>query len=129
MTPARALQALEAQAGCFLPSAKRVGSGAERYVAGLQATLAITEDQMDVWTAVADSVWANRRRMESGECVEGVPFGALEDRLAALASMRQAAARLYITLDTDQQRKALQLLPLCCLPRAAALLVDVTAHP
>ena len=129
MAPARALQARGAQTGCFPESAKRVGSGAERHVTGLQVTLAITEDQMEAWTAVADSVWANRRRMESGECVEGLPFGALGDRLAALASMRQAAARLYTTLDTDQQRRALQLLPLCCLPRAAAVLVDETAHP
>ena len=121
MTRASAIQIREAPAGRCLPSAGRVGSGAERYVAGLQATLAITEDKMEAWTAFAESLRSNRRRMESGECAEDLPYGALEDRLAALASMRQTAAQLYGVLDKNQQCKALQLLPLCCLPCVAAL--------
>jgi hypothetical protein len=88
----------------------------------LQAALAITQDQMEAWTAFAERLWANRRRVESGECAEGLPYGALEDRLRALASMRHAAVELCTVLDTDQQRRALQLLPLCCLPSAAALI-------
>ena len=121
MTPASASQTREAPAGPFLPRAGRVRSGAERYVAGLRAALAITEDQMEAWTAFAESLWANRQRMGTGDYAESLPYGALEDRLTALASMRHAAAELFAVLDAAQQRKALLSLPLCCLPQAAAL--------
>ena len=117
MTPT--IQSREVAAQSIRARGRRLGSGAKNYVAGLQATLAITEHQMEPWTAFAQSLCANRRRMESEECAEDLPYGTLEDRLAALASMRHATAQLCGVLDTNQQRKALQLLPLCCLPREA----------
>jgi len=49
----------------------------------------------------------------------GEPFSRVEERLAALARMRDAAAELFAVLGSDQRRRAVQLLPLCCLPGGA----------
>jgi hypothetical protein len=112
-TPART----EVSAAKFGPAGIRIRSGAESYLATLKAKLAITEAQTEAWAAFAESLWANRRRMGTVD----QPYGILQDRLAALASMRHAAAPLFAVLDAAQQRRAKELLPLCCLPQAAAL--------
>jgi hypothetical protein len=79
--------------------------------------LAITEEQAEAWAAFAATLRANARRMASVDGRAHQPFGALRDRLAALTSMTDAAAQLFAELEAPQQRKAIELLPLCCLPR------------
>ncbi len=102
------------------PAARRVRSGADDYVAGLEAQLAISESQLQAWAGFAAALSANGRRMRSDNDEEDQPFGPLRDRLAALRSMRHAAAELFPVLSAAQQCRARQLLPLCCLPQAAA---------
>jgi len=101
----------------ILPTRRRVRSGAAGYVASLKVLLAITEDQLRAWAEFAATLSANSRRMQRTND-EDQPFGLVEDRLAALASMRRAAGELFPILRADQQCKALQLLPLCCLPQS-----------
>jgi hypothetical protein len=96
-----------------------VRARSERYIADLQAKLAITERQMDAWKLFAGSLRANQRRMQAFEGDTEQPFGALQDRLSALDTMRQAAAELFAILDSAQHRAASRLLPLCCLPAAS----------
>jgi hypothetical protein len=96
-------------------------TGAERYVADLQAKLAIGEGQMQPWAAFAGTLSANGRRMRDGDCSGDDPFGPLPDRLAALASMRQATEQLFATLTPGQQCTAARILPLCCLPPTVGL--------
>jgi hypothetical protein len=94
--------------------------GAENYVVGLKAKLAITEGQTQAWAAFAETLSANARRMRTIDDAGNQPFGRLPDRLAALRSMRRAAPGLFAVLSGSQKRSAMQLLPLCCLPNAAA---------
>jgi hypothetical protein len=101
--------------------ATRPRSGAKRYLAGLEAKLCIGPNQIDAWSAVADALSANGRRMRSDTDSSYEPFGSLPDRLAALDSMRRAAERLFNVLHPAQQRVASQALPLCCLPRPTRL--------
>lgn len=102
----------------ILPGGRRVRSGAVPYVASLKAQLAITEGQLLAWAEFAATLSANTRRMQRiGD--EDQPFGLIKDRLAALGSMRRAAGELFSVLCPDQQYKALQLLPLCCLQQSA----------
>lgn len=104
-------------AASFHPAARRVLSGAD-HVASLRARLVITERQSPAWAVFAATLSANSRRLQDvGD--EDQPFGLVEDRLAALSSMRHAAAALFPLLSAAQQRRALQLLPLCCLPQSA----------
>ena len=117
MLQASAFPARIVSAATFDPAAMR---GAESYVVGLKAKLAITEGQTEAWTAFAETLSANARRMRTIDDAGNQPFGRLPDRLAALRSMRHAAARLFPALGAAQQRSAMQLLPLCCLPNAAA---------
>ena len=101
--------------------ARRARSGARGgRIAGLEAELSINSVQMKAWSAFANTLSANNGRLDTVDGVREHPFGRLEDRLAALSSMRQAGAVLFSALDVDQQRKAIQLLPLCCLPTAWA---------
>lgn len=100
------------------PAATRVRSGAESHLADLKVKLSITEAQMEGWAAFADALSANSRRMRSVDDDGDHPFGPLQDRLAALASMRHAAARLFTMLSAAQRCSAIQLLPLCCVPQA-----------
>jgi hypothetical protein len=81
----------------------------------LQAKLVISDGQMVQWELFVDSLRANRRRMQDDDTTDR-PFGPLEDRVAARDAMRQAATQLFTVLDTAQQRTAMQLLPLCCVP-------------
>jgi hypothetical protein len=99
----------------------RPRSGARSHVAGLKAKLSIGPNQMDAWSAVADALSANGRRMRSESDSSDEPFGSLPDRLAALESMRRTAERLFGVLHPAQQRVASQALPLCCLPRPTGL--------
>lgn len=87
---------------------------------GLRAKLAITDGQMEAWAAYADVLSANDRRVRTLDDSDDQPFGSLQDRLAPLASMRQAAAVLLSVLDEGQQQRAMPLLPLCCMPIALA---------
>jgi hypothetical protein len=98
----------------IVPSRRRGRSDAAGYVASLKAQLAITEDQLRAWVEFAATLSANSRRMQRTDA-EDQPFGLVEDRLLALDSMKRAAGELFSMLRADQQRKALQLLPLCCL--------------
>ena len=99
-------------------AAKRVPSDAG--IASLEAQLSISESQTKAWAAFAETLSANSRRLDTVDGVRDHPFGRLEDRLAALSSMRQAGAVLFSALNVAQQRKAIRLLPLCCLPTAWA---------
>ena len=99
----------------IFPTRRRGRSGAADYVASLKAQLAITENQFRAWVEFAATLSANSRRMQRTDD-EDQPFGLIEDRLAALGSMRRAARKLFPVLRADQQCKVLQLLPLCCLP-------------
>jgi hypothetical protein len=99
-----------------LPAASRLGSGCESYEASLRRKLSISEDQMDAWAIFAATLWANHRRLADIGTGAQEPFGALENRLAALRSMRDAAAQLFAVLGSAQKTRAMQLLPLCCLP-------------
>lgn len=94
-------------------------SGAETYVAGLKDKHSIGPEQMGLWSAFAEALSSNDRRMRSNANNGDEPFGALPDRLAALESMRQAAEQLFGVLGPTQRGVAAQVLPLCCLPRAA----------
>jgi hypothetical protein len=104
---------------CNLP-ATAVRTGADRYVAELQTKLAIADHQRHAWLLFAASLFANRWRMQAFDDVTDLPFGCLEDRLAARDGMTRAAADLLAVLDSVQRRIAGQLLPLCCLPGAVA---------
>lgn len=99
--------------------ATRSRSGAKSYVAGLKAKLSIEPSQMDAWSAVADALSANGRRMRSDSDHSDEPFGPFPDRMAALESMTRAAERLFGVLRPGQQQVASGALPLCCLPRPA----------
>ena len=118
MISANTIPALELSTTRILPTRARVRSGAAGYVATLKAQLAITEDQLRAWVEFAGTLSENSRRMQRTDD-EDQPFGLAEDRLAALGSMRRAAGKLFPVLRADQQCKALQLLPLCCLPQSA----------
>lgn len=98
------------------PAVRRRRSGAESYVAGLEAKLSIGPDQMEAWRGFADTLSANGRRMQSESDHTHEPFGPLPDRLAGLASMKRAAERLFGVLQPAQHSLAAQSLPLCCLP-------------
>jgi hypothetical protein len=102
-------------------------SSSKRYVANLEAKLALTERQMGAWELFAECLRANRDRMQAFDDRTEQPFGPLEDRLAALDAMQRAATELFAVLDTLQQQTATQLLPLCCLPRARKQLADATS--
>jgi len=99
------------------PREFRARSKARGHVADLEARLAITGEQTEAWAAFAETLRANARRMASVDDRAQQPFGALPDRLAALRSMTGAAAQLFAVLEAPQQRMAVELLPLCCLPR------------
>jgi hypothetical protein len=86
-------------------------SAADAYMAGLGADLGITENQTAAWAEFAEVLRSNRRRMRA---VDSHPFGAEQDRLAALVAMRQAARPLFARLNASQQQSARKLLPLCC---------------
>ena len=92
---------------------------AAKHIADLQAKLAISEAQMAAWELFAESLRANRRRMQTFVEETEQPFGALEDRLAARDAMRHAAADLFAVLDRAQRQTAMRLLPLCCWPPAS----------
>ena len=92
-------------------------SGSEAYVADLKSKLAITLSQSGPWSRFAEALRFNARRVNMLD--KGEPFGRLEERLAALTRMREGAAELLATLGLDQRRRAVQLLPLCCLPGGA----------
>jgi hypothetical protein len=77
--------------------------------------MGITQHQYEAWEAYVGTVLSNRRRME-GALGADAPFGSLADRLAALAAMRRASARLYACLNASQRDRAAGLLPLCCQP-------------
>ena len=118
MIAASTIPAQELSITRIVPARRRVRSGAAGYVASLKAQLAITEDQLRAWGEFAATLSANSRRMQRTDD-EDQPFGLAEDRLAALGSMRRAAGKLFPVLRAAQQCKALQLLPLCCLPQPA----------
>jgi len=121
MIATNAIPAPALSTASVLPSPRRVRSGAADYVSSLKAQLAITEDQLGAWVEFAATLSANRRRMQRADG-EDQPFGLVEDRLSALESMRRATGELFPVLRADQQRKALHLLPLCCLPQSAWVL-------
>jgi hypothetical protein len=100
----------------FRAAANRGQSDAAGSIAGLEAELSISERQMKAWAGFAETLSANARRLDSVDGARDHPFGRLPARLAALKSMRQAAAVLFSALDAAQQHRAMQLLPLCCLP-------------
>ena len=100
----------------FHATVKRPRSDAADSIAVLEAELSISGSQIEAWAGFAETLSANARRLDSVDGRRDHPFGHLRDRLAALASMRRAAAVLFSVLDAAQQRRAMQLLPLCCLP-------------
>lgn len=110
----------ETRAARAHPARRRAWPGAAGHVASLKAQLAITEDQLRLWAEFAATLSANNRRMQRAGDADH-PFGLVEDRLAALGSMRHAAAELIAVLRSDQRHGAFQLLPLCCLPPSAWL--------
>jgi hypothetical protein len=120
MMRASAIPARNATLAPFRPAARRRRSGTDTYVAGLEAKLSIGPDQMEAWGAFVDTLSANGCRMQSDGSHRHEPFGPLPDRLAALASMRCAAERLFGVLHPAQQCVAARELPLC-LPRTTAL--------
>jgi hypothetical protein len=97
-------------------NAIRIRVGGNSYLAGLQAALGIADVQSPAWMMFAAAVSANNRRMQDTVTAKDEPFGPLAERLAALETIRRAAIALFAILDLSQQRKATQLLPLCCLP-------------
>jgi hypothetical protein len=120
MTHVSAIPAEDVSVATFHPAALRLRCAAESYVAELKAKLSITEGQIEAWSEFAEALSANGRRMQSVDDGDrDQPFGPLQDRLAALGSMWHAAAELFAVLGTSQQLRAVQLLPLCCLPRTA----------
>ena len=92
-------------------------SGCQAHVTSLKIKLAITRSQSGPWSRFAEALRMNARRMTLLHW--GEPFSRVEERLAALARMRDAAAELFAVLGSDQRRRAVQLLPLCCLPGGA----------
>jgi hypothetical protein len=104
----------------FHAAANRGRSDSAGSVAGLEAELSISESQMKAWAGFAETLSANARRLDSVDGGRDHPFGCLPARLMALHSMRRAAAVLFSVLDPAQQRRAMQLLPLCCLPTTRA---------
>jgi hypothetical protein len=92
-------------------------TGAEKYLARLEAELGITEHQRGAWAAYVATLQSNRDRMEGGLGGDA-PFGALADRLAAVAAMRRATARLCACLNGSQRERVGMLIPLCCQPVA-----------
>ena len=121
MIHAHAIPARDATTAGIPAPVRRLLSGAGSYVARLKGELFSGPDQLDAWSAFADTLLANGSRMRGdGDCGYE-PFGYLSDRLAALASMRRAAERLFGVLHPAQQRVAARALPLCCLPRPTAL--------
>ena len=116
--------AVDAQpSASFRPSTAQASaprrSGAQRAVDGLKTQLGITARQAEAWTGFADTLWANAGRMRDMGAADQ-PFGALQDRLAALADMRRATAELFAVLSPVQRHRAQKLLPLCCLPAAGS---------
>jgi hypothetical protein len=97
-----------------LPNSGRPTS--EPYIGDLRGKLAITDSQMVAWELFAETLRANRGRMQAFDAVTDEPFGPLEERLAARDAMQQAAAELFAVLDKVQQQTAIHVLPLCCLP-------------
>ena len=100
----------------FHAAANRGRSDAAGGIAGLEAELSISESQMKAWAGFAETLTANARRLDGVDGARDHPFGRLPARLAALHAMRRAAAVLFSVLDAAQQHRAMQLLPLCCLP-------------
>jgi hypothetical protein len=100
----------------FRPAALRPRPQVETYAAGLKAKLGIAPDQASAWSALADALSRNHRRMASGTANSDEPFGALADRLADLQRMRQAGRALLDVLSPEQQHIAAHVLPLCCVP-------------
>ena len=56
--------------------------------------------------------------MRGPACARDLPFGELEDRVAAVAAMKLATEEHFMLFAPAQRRNAEQLLPLCCLPPA-----------
>jgi hypothetical protein len=102
------------------PRTTPVAMPARGFISDLKHYLCVTEDQLGAWSSFAETLRANTRRMQNVTNAGHQAFGAREDRLAALESMRAAAAHLFLTLDPTQRNRALQCLPLCCLPQASA---------
>jgi hypothetical protein len=100
----------------FHAAVERAPSGTACSIVGLEAELSISESQMEARAGFAETLSANARRLDSVDGAKDHPFGRLPARLAALHSMRRAAAVLFSVLDAAQQHRAMQLLPLCCLP-------------
>jgi len=94
---------------------KAASSGADAYMAGLEANLGITENQAAVWSGFAEVLRSNRRRMQT-VFADDHPFGVEHDRRAALEAMRRATRALFASLSASQQESARELLPLCCQP-------------
>ena len=95
------------------------------YLGQLRRELGIAAGQATAWEGFASSLRANARRMSAtrGAASEAtdpseLAFGSLQDRTAALAAMRLAAADLLAALTPAQRHRAARLLPLCCLPAA-----------
>lgn len=115
-----AIPARNATPAPFRPAPRRLRSGAETYIAGLEAKLSIGPDQMEAWRAFADTLSRKACRMHSDRDHSDEPFGPLPDRLAALASMRRAADRLFGVLHPAPIACG------CAVP--AALLLSQTAY-
>jgi hypothetical protein len=96
------------------PAATRARPRAETYAADLKTKLGIAPDQVGAWSALADALSCNHRRMAGDTANGDQPFGALGDRLAGLERMRRAARQLLDVLNTDQREVAAHVLPLCC---------------
>jgi hypothetical protein len=117
MIRARAVRDLERAAAPLNAIAARPRFSVQSHVESLRTRLSITAAQMHAWTPFAEALSANRRRLDAHAGADE-PFGRLEDRLAALDSMRQSAEQLFSILDPSQRSRAIRLLPLCCLPPA-----------
>lgn len=89
--------------------------GVDSYAADLKAKLRIAADQVGAWSVFADTLSGNHRRMAGRNASRDEPFGALAERLAALAQVSQAGRALMDVLSPEQQHVAAQVLPLCCL--------------
>jgi hypothetical protein len=100
----------------------------ETYIDRLERELSITFRQIGHWRAFAAALDANASRLAetatqqaaggSDDGLDGLDsvFGPLEQRLAALSTMRSAADGLFAALTPSQRYLALRVLPLCCLP-------------
>ena len=99
------------------------------YLDQLKRDLGIVAGQGEAWGGFAAALRANARRMSAtadadlttASDVYDLAFGELQDRLAALAAMQQAAGELLATLTPVQGGRAARVLPLCCLPTAGRL--------